>query len=96
MLYMAQGIPGGHDLRNSDSALIVTGVFDVARLAVLTSSGYGWAIGALLTLLFAVLARQIRGVTTSGALAGAVSCFVLYVGGGPGAFAALITVFGLA
>jgi uncharacterized protein (TIGR00297 family) len=31
-----------------------------------------------------------------GALAGAVSCYLLYLGGGAGAFAALITVFGLA
>jgi uncharacterized protein (TIGR00297 family) len=37
-----------------------------------------------------------RGVTNSGALVGAVSCFVLYLSGGPGAFVALITVFALA
>ncbi len=55
-----------------------------------------WAIGALLTLIFAALARWARGVTNAGALAGAVCCFTLYVGGGPGAFAALITVFALA
>ena len=44
----------------------------------------------------AVLARWLRGVTTAGALAGALCCFVLYAGGGSGAFAALITVFALA
>jgi uncharacterized protein (TIGR00297 family) len=55
-----------------------------------------WVIGGLLTLLFAGLARGVRGVTPSGALAGAVSCYLLYLGGGAGAFAALTTVFGLA
>lgn len=55
-----------------------------------------WVIGGLLTLLFAGLARGVRGVTPSGALAGAGSCYLLYLGGGAGAFAALITVFGLA
>jgi uncharacterized protein (TIGR00297 family) len=55
-----------------------------------------WVMGGLLTLLFAGLARGVRGVTPSGALAGVVSCYVLYLGGGAGAFAALITVFGLA
>lgn len=55
-----------------------------------------WVIGGVLTLAFTVLARSVRGVTNSGAVAGAVTCFVLYLGGGPGAFAALITVFALA
>lgn len=55
-----------------------------------------WATGALLTLLFTGIARWLRGATTAGALAGALCCFVLYLGGGSGAFAALITVFGLA
>ena len=62
----------------------------------LTSLEGRWAIGGLLTLAFTLLARWMRGVTNSGALAGAVSCFVLYLCGGPGAFAALITVFALA
>lgn len=48
------------------------------------------------TLAFAVLARAMRGVTTSGAVAGAVVCFLLYAGAGPGAFAALVLVFVLA
>jgi uncharacterized protein (TIGR00297 family) len=54
-----------------------------------------WIAGALLTLLFAALARWLRGVTNGGALAGAVSCFFLYAGGGLSAFSALITVFAL-
>src|ERR1700687_5663903 len=48
------------------------------------------------TLAFAGLARWVRGVTFSGAVAGAVICFVLYAGAGPGAFAALVSVFVLA
>ena len=36
-----------------------------------------------------------RGVTNSGALVGAVSCLVLYLCAGPGAFVALIAVFAL-
>ena len=51
---------------------------------------------ALVTLVFTVIARVIRGVTTSGAIAGAVVCFLLYAIAGPGAFAALVTVFVLA
>jgi len=51
---------------------------------------------AIVTLAFAVLARAIRGVSTSGAIAGAVICFLLYSSAGPGAFAALISVFVLA
>jgi uncharacterized protein (TIGR00297 family) len=68
---------------------------NVAGLAM-TSVPDRWVIGGLLTLLFAALARWVRGVTNAGALAGATCCFILYVGGGPGAFAALITVFALA
>ena len=74
--------------------------FDLAGLGLAGSglAGYDgrWAIAGLLTLAFTLLARILRGVTNSGALAGAVSCFVLYQCGGPGAFAALITVFALA
>ncbi|HUJ94774.1 MAG TPA: DUF92 domain-containing protein [Terriglobales bacterium] len=49
--------------------------------------------GAALTLAFAVLARVLRGVTTAGAVAGAVFCFVLYIGAGPGAIVVLMLVF---
>lgn len=45
---------------------------------------------------FAVVARVIRGVTTIGALAGAVVSFILYMSLGVGAFAALVSVFVLA
>ena len=48
---------------------------------------------AALTLLFAALGRFVRGVTTGGAVAGAVVCFGLLMAAGLGAFAALLTVF---
>jgi uncharacterized protein (TIGR00297 family) len=52
-------------------------------------------IAAAVTVAFTVLARWLRGVSRSGAAAGAVVCFLLYVGGGPGAFLALVTLFAL-
>ena len=55
-----------------------------------------FATALVITLAFAVLARAMRGVTTSGAVAGAGVCFLLYIGAGPGAFAALVLVFALA
>ncbi len=81
-------------MRNFTPARIVTDVS--TNLHTLTSFGNQWVTGGMLTLFFAVLARWVHGVTTAGALAGAVACFVLYLGGGLGAFAALITVFVLA
>src|SRR5579864_9757967 len=53
-------------------------------------------LGLLLTLAFAVAARLMRAVTLGGAIAGAIISFVLFVAAGPGAFAALVTVFVLA
>jgi len=50
-----------------------------------------WALG--LTVAFAVSARLLRAVTLSGAVAGGVLAFLLFLGGGPGAFATLIAVF---
>jgi uncharacterized protein (TIGR00297 family) len=49
----------------------------------------------LLTAVFTALARWVRGVSVSGAAAGAAVCFLLYVGAGPGAFIALVSVFAL-
>jgi uncharacterized protein (TIGR00297 family) len=74
----------------------VTDVYDLSRLSDLTFFQGQWVIAGVLTVAFTLLARRMRGVTNSGALVGAVSCFVLYVCAGPGAFAALITVFALA
>jgi uncharacterized protein (TIGR00297 family) len=85
-----------HSLRNSIPAFIVADMVYLTQFGDWTSLRDRWAIGGLLTLLFSGLARWVHGVTTAGALAGAVACFVLYLGGGPGAFAALVTVFSLA
>jgi uncharacterized protein (TIGR00297 family) len=53
-------------------------------------------LSAVVTLAFAGAARLLRGVSTSGAIAGALVCFLLYASAGFGAFAALVTVFLLA
>jgi uncharacterized protein (TIGR00297 family) len=61
---------------------------------------HGWAsspgrmaVAAAVTVGFAALARALRGVNGSGALAGGIACFVLYAGAGPAAFAALAALF---
>jgi uncharacterized protein (TIGR00297 family) len=51
-----------------------------------------WTAAAV-TVAFAALARLLRGVTSSGAIAGGVVCFALYAFAGPAAFAALVSVF---
>src|SRR2546423_5744558 len=48
------------------------------------------------TIVFTAVARYIRGVSRSGALAGALVCFLLYTCAGPGAISALLSVFVLA
>jgi len=50
-------------------------------------------IVALVTVLFALLARTLRGVSLSGAIAGAVVCFVLYASAGVGGFILLVLLF---
>ena len=50
-------------------------------------------LAAGITLVFAGFGRLVRGVTNSGALAGAMVCFGLLLGSGWGGFAALVTVF---
>ncbi len=54
------------------------------------------AIAVCVSVGFSLLARHVHGVTRSGAIAGAVLCFLLFVSAGVGAFVALIAVFGLA
>lgn len=49
----------------------------------------------LVTVAFTALARWVRGVSFSGAVAGAAVCFVLYLGAGPGAFVTLVCLFAL-
>jgi uncharacterized protein (TIGR00297 family) len=53
-------------------------------------------IAAGVTAAFTTMARWLRGVSPSGAVAGAAVCFLLYAGAGPGAFLALVAVFALA
>jgi uncharacterized protein (TIGR00297 family) len=50
-------------------------------------------IPALISLIFAGFGRAVRGVTTGGALAGALVCFALLVGAGSSSFAPLLVVF---
>lgn len=61
---------------------------------------HGWAssperlaIAAAVTVGFAVLARGLRGVNRSGALAGGLACFLLFAGIGPAAFGTLAALF---
>ncbi len=63
---------------------------------------YGWAssperlaIAAAVTIGFAAVARAVRGVTRSGAMAGGLACFLLFAGGGPTAFATLALLFAM-
>ena len=63
----------------------------------LVSAGFSGILTALaVTIAFTAVARYIRGVSRSGALAGAVVCFLLYKCAGPGAISALLSVFVLA
>lgn len=54
---------------------------------------YSLRAAVIVTVAFAVLARLLRGVTTSGAVAGAAVCFALYASAGPPAFEVLVLVF---
>jgi uncharacterized protein (TIGR00297 family) len=63
---------------------------------------YAWAstperlaIAAAVTLGFTGLARLVRGVSRSGALAGGLACFMLFAAAGPAAFAALAVLFAM-
>lgn len=82
-------------------ALIGARIFPVADLArtVETLPGLASArplwTALIATLSFAALARWLRGVSFSGAIAGTGVCFLLVLGGGPAAFAALVAVFAL-
>jgi len=71
-------------------------VADLTR-TVETLAGLGPArplwTALIVTVVFTTLARWVRGVSFSGAIAGAAVCFVLYVGAGFGAFVPLVSVF---
>lgn len=53
------------------------------------------APAVVVSVVFAALARWVRGVTGGGAIAGAGICCLLYLGGGLGAFLTLVSVFAL-
>ena len=69
-------------------------MYDLRPIAGSVATRLGMA--AAVTVAFAALARALRGVSQSGAYAGAVVCFILYASAGPGAFVALMSVFLLA
>lgn len=48
------------------------------------------------TVVFSAAARMLHGVTRSGAIAGAIVCFAMYMSAGPSAFAVLMCVFAIA
>jgi len=58
-----------------------------------TSTTERLAVASAVTLAFAVLARALRGVSLSGALAGGLCCFLLFADAGPAAFATLGALF---
>jgi len=60
-----------------------------------SSSAERLAIAAAVTLAFAALARAVRGVNPSGAVAGGVACFLLFTGAGPAAFVTLASLFAM-
>jgi uncharacterized protein (TIGR00297 family) len=66
----------------------------VETLAELSPARPLWT-AVIVTALFTALARWLRGVSFSGAMAGAAVCFLLYAGVGLGAFVALVSVFAL-
>jgi len=66
----------------------------VDTLAELSPARPLWT-AVIVTALFTALARWLRGVSFSGAMAGAAVCFLLYAGVGLGAFVALVSVFAL-
>ena len=74
--------------------LDITKSRDGFQLVVAGTSGIWPAL--VVTIAFTAVARYIRGVSRSGAVAGALVCFLLYTCAGPGAILALLSVFVLA
>jgi uncharacterized protein (TIGR00297 family) len=62
-------------------------------LGIAVIPGRRFMAALLLTVAFALAAKFSRSVSPSGTVAGAVLAFILYLGGGAGMFAALVTVF---
>lgn len=67
-------------------------LYDFAWMLPAQTVGKLWIL-ALISLVFGVFGRAVRGVTTGGALAGAVVCLALLLAAGPAGFAALLMVF---
>ena len=67
---------------------------EARQIAAILPSGSLWTPVAV-SVTFALLGWKLRGVNVSGAVSGAVICFILYAGGGPGAFVVLVTLFAL-
>ena len=65
-------------------------------LALVTAGFSGIWPALAVTIAFTTVARYIHGVSRSGALAGALVCFLLYACAGPGTIVALLSVFILA
>ncbi len=76
------------------TSLKTHGLAAQAALWLPRGSGKLW-LSAALTTCFAVLGRLVRGVTTAGAVAGALACLALFQGLGTGGFSALLMVFAL-
>ncbi len=74
--------------------LIALGLTPILPGFWVTTAGQMGLIVAI-TVAFAALGHLVRGVTRSGAVAGAIVCFALFASAGPGAFAALLSVFGV-
>jgi len=83
-----------HDTFDTGAAASLAKLIAIAVLPLAIDPARLWTALAV-TLLFAAAARLVRGVTRSGAVAGAVVAFFFYAGGGPGAFAVLIALFAL-
>jgi uncharacterized protein (TIGR00297 family) len=65
---------------------------EMAGLIEVPLRGNLWLFAGI-TVIFATIGRAVRGVTSGGAIAGAIVCFVLLLAAGIGGFAALLTVF---
>jgi uncharacterized protein (TIGR00297 family) len=65
---------------------------DFSWMPQIQTLGKLW-IPALISIIFAGFGRAVRGVTTGGAVAGALVCFALLIGAGPSGFIALFLVF---
>jgi uncharacterized protein (TIGR00297 family) len=67
--------------------------FELSAFDVPTRSAAQISTAIVVTLTFAATARRVRGVSTSGAIVGAVLSLALYLSAGIGAFVVLVSVF---